>query len=122
MLVILAAACGSPQTIRVTGIQLGRSLNADNTVADPTTGFAPNDTVCLSVLTTGKGTATISVRWMYAGRVVDEPKKQVDYRDSAATDFRLQSAGGFPAGDYTAEVFFNGESAGKRSFKVGSGR
>lgn len=117
LLVICLAGCGSGQ-LRITGIQLGRSLNADNTVAHPTTSFAPGDTVCLSVQTTGVGSGTFSVRWTYAGRVVDEPKKQVSYRDSAATDFQLQSAAGFPPGDYKAEVFLDGKPVGEKEFHV----
>jgi hypothetical protein len=111
------AACGSGH-LRVTGIQLGRSLNADNTVAHPTTSFSPNDTICLSVQTAGVGSGTFSVRWKYGEHVVDEPKKQVSYRDVAATDFQLQSPAGFPAGDYTAEVFLDGQSLGTKEFHV----
>jgi len=111
-----SVACGSG--LRVTAIQLGRSVNADSTVANHTTTFAPTDTVYLSVLTAGVGSGTISVRWMYSGRVVDEPKKQVSYRDVAATEFRLQSAGRFPPGEYTAEVFLDGQSVGTKTFHV----
>ncbi len=52
------------------------------------------------------------------GRVVGEPKKQVSYRDDAATEFHLQSANGFPPGEYTVEAFFNGQSVGTRNFRV----
>ncbi len=112
------AACGSGQPLRVTSIQLGRSVNADHTVSSFTTTFSPDESVYLSVLTTGVGSGTISVRWTYAGRVIDEPKKEVSYRIDGATDFRLQSAGGFPEGDYTAEIFLNGQPAGTRTFRV----
>jgi hypothetical protein len=112
------SGCGSGQPLHVTSIQLGRSLNADGTVSSFTTTFAPGDTVYISVATAGVGDGTISVRWMYGGRVIDEPKKQVSYRIVASTDFRLLSAAGFPPGDYTAEVFLNGQSAGIRPFRV----
>jgi len=110
--------CGSGQALRVTSIQLGRSLNADSTVAGHTTRFAPGDSVYVSVLTAGGGSGTIGVRWMYAGRVLGEPKKQVSYRDVAATEFQLQSAGGFPPGDYTVEAFLDEQSVGTREFRV----
>ena len=110
--------CGWGQTLHVSAIQLGRSVNPDSTVASFTTRFVPDDSVYLSVLTGGAGSGTISVRWTYAGRVIDEPKKQVSYRAEAVTDFRLQSSTGFPEGDYTAEVFLNGQSAGTRPFRV----
>jgi hypothetical protein len=118
LLVACAAACGSPQTLRVTEIQIGRSLNVDNSVRESATRFKPHDSVYLSVLTHGSGSGTLSVKWTYAGRVLDEPKKQISYKDAAATDFALQSAGGFPEGQYTAEVFFNGQSVGTRTFRV----
>jgi len=97
-------------------------VNADHTVSSFTTTFTPDETVYLSVLTTGVGTGTIAVRWRYAGRVIDEPKKEVSYRIDAATDFRLQSAAGFPPGEYTAEVLLNGQSAGTRTFSVAKQR
>jgi hypothetical protein len=115
------AACGSPQTLRVTAIQLGRSLNTDNSVGESVTSFGPRDNVYVSVLTAGSGSGIISVRWTYSGRVIDEPKKQVSYKDAAATDFTLQSAGGFPPGQYSAEVFLDGQSAGTRTFRVEPG-
>jgi hypothetical protein len=111
-------ACGSGQPLHVSQIQLGRSLNADHTVSKFTTTFMPDETVYLSVHTSGVGSGTISVRWTYAGRVIDEPKKDVSYRIDAATEFRLQSPAGFPPGDYNAEVFLNGQSVGTRPFSV----
>jgi hypothetical protein len=122
VLLTCLAGCGSGQTLHVTTIQLGRALNPDATVASFTTRFAPDESVYLSVLTGGAGSATISVRWTYAGRVIDEPKKQVSYRMDAATEFRLQSTTGFPEGDYTAEVFVNGQTAGTRTFRVEKAR
>jgi len=112
------AACGSGQPLHVTTIQLGRGLNEDHTVSTFTTTFMPDDTIYLSVHTSGVGSGTISVRWTYVGRVIDEPKKEVSYRIDAATDFRLLSPAGFPPGDYAAEVFLNGQSAGTRTFSV----
>jgi hypothetical protein len=116
--VLTLIGCGSNRTLPVTAIQLGRSLNSDSTVSGFTTTFKPDDTIYLSVLTGGSGSGTIRVRWKYGDRVIDEPKKQVSYHMAAATDFRLQSPGGFPAGDYTAEVFVNDQSVGTRAFRV----
>ena len=116
LLLIMLAACASD--IRVSTLQLGRSVNADNTVAHHTTVFKPDETVYLSVLTAGIGSGEISVRWIYEGRVMGEPKKRVSYRGNAVTEFHLQNAGGFPPGNYSVEVFFNGQPAGSRTFRV----
>ena len=115
---ICILACGSGESLRVTSIQLGRALNADGTVAGHTTTFGSSDTVYVSVLTSGVGSGTISVRWTYRGRVLGEPKREVSYRDVAATDFNLQSSGGFPPGEYTVEAFLDGQPVGTRDFRV----
>jgi hypothetical protein len=116
ILVASFASCGSG--LRVTTVQLGRSLNADNTVANHTTSFLPNDTVYVAITTAGAGSGVISVRWLYRGQVVGEPKRQVSYHDVATTEFHLQSADGFPVGDYTVEVSLNGQPVGTRAFRV----
>ena len=118
ILFVWLAGCGSGQPLRVTTIQLGRSLNPDNTVASFTTVFTPTDTIYLSAVTTGVGSAKLGVRWTYAGQVIGNPEKQVASRTDAVTEFHLQSPGGFPPGDYTAEVLLNGHSAGIRPFRV----
>jgi hypothetical protein len=117
-LLAVVAGCGSGEPLRVTAIQLGRSLNTDNTVAGFTTRFAPQDTVYVSVVTAGAGSATIGARWTYAGRVVDEPKQKVSYTDVAATEFHLKTAAALPPGDYTVDLFLDGQSVGTRPFKV----
>ena len=122
VLLVLACACQTRQTLRVTDIQLGRSLNADNSVGDQAIAFTPHDTIYVSVLTAGRGRGTIGVRWSLAGRVLDEPKKQVSYSDAAATSFELQSGSGFPPADYTVEVFLDGQPVGSRKFKVAASR
>jgi hypothetical protein len=111
------AACES-RPLQIASIQLGRSLNPDRSVAKFTTVFAPDDTIYLSVLTTGGGSGTLSVRWMYGEKVLGEPKKRVADQDLAATDFPLQSAAGFPPGEYSVEVFLEGKSVGTKTFRV----
>lgn len=113
-----AAACGPSEPLRVETIQLGRALNPDNSVASHTTLFKPTETVYVSILTPQPGYGTFTARWMYGSTVVDEPSKEVTYRGPAATEFHLQATGGFPPGDYSVEVLLNGESVGKRSFRV----
>ena len=110
----LLAGCGSD--LKVSTVQLGRSLNADGSVASHTTRFTPNETIYASVLTTGAGKGLIKVRWTYSGKVMGEPTKEV--RGAAATEFHLQSAGGLPPGDYAVEAFLDGVPAGTRDFRV----
>jgi hypothetical protein len=114
----LLCACGPRDPLRLDTIQLGRSLNPDNSVAVHATTFSPSDTVYVSVLTAAAGRGTVGVKWTYQGRVVDEREREVSYREPAATEFHLVPAGGLPAGAYTVEVFLDGQPAGSRNFRV----
>jgi hypothetical protein len=116
LVAICLSACGSG--LRVTAVQLGRSLNADGTVASHTTTFGRKDTVYLSVVTAGVGSGTMSVRWTYGNQVVSQGTRKVSYHDVAATEFHLQSADGFPLGDYAVEAFLDGQSIGKKTFRI----
>ena len=118
MLLASVAACGGSRPLQITTIQLGRSLNADHSVSEFTTVFAPDDTIHLSVLTSGGGSGTIGVRWTYRGTLVGESQQRVEGRDFAATNFPLRSAAGFPVGDYNVEIFVDGKAVGTRPFKV----
>ena len=109
--------CGG-STLRVTGVQVGRSLNADNSIAVHTNRFRSGDTMHAAVITEGRGSATIKARWTYIGRVVNETEQKVSYTDHAATEFHIQSSGGFPPGDYKLEIFVNGEPFESRNLRV----
>lgn len=116
VIVLLAGLAACESNLRVTTIQVGRALNADQTVSAHTTTFSPNQTIYVSVQVAGAGSGTVGVRWTYLDRVVGEPKKEIT--GAGATEFHLQNAGGFPVGDYKVEAFLNGVSAGTRTFQV----
>jgi hypothetical protein len=116
---LITAAC-SDAPLQLANIQTGRSLNPDRSIASITTLFKPNETIYVSIQTTGEAPGSIGVKWMYQGRVVDEPVKQVDYDGPASTEFHMQNSGGFPEGDYNVDIFINGQQVGSRAFKVGS--
>ena len=118
MAVLLTAAACSDAPMQLSNIQTGRSLNQDGSVASISTLFKPNETIYVSVQTTGDAPGTIGVKWMYQGRVIDEPTKQVDPSGPTSTSFQLQNAARFPEGDYAVEIFINGEQVGSRTFKV----
>jgi hypothetical protein len=112
------AGCGPTDPLQLNTIQLGRSLNPDSSIAEHTTSFRKNDTVYVAVLTSAPGRGTIRVRWTFGGQLIDEPQREVAYRDAAATSFHLVNSGGFPPGNYSVEVFIDGESVGTRNFRV----
>jgi hypothetical protein len=114
---VAASAC-SREPLKVTNIQVGRSLNSDHSVGAHTAQFKPTDTIYVAVLTGASGAGKISARWTYAGRPVSEETKDVSYQGEAATEFHIQNSGGFPAGDYKVEVLLDGQSVGIRDFRV----
>src|SRR5688572_23773223 len=115
---LTAAAACSDAPLELANIQTGRSLNQDGSVASISTQFKPNETIYTSVQTTGSAPGTISVQWKYQGRVIDEPSKQVDPSGPVSTSFQLQNAARFPEGDYTVDIFINGQHVGSRNFRV----
>ena len=112
-----AVAC-SDAPMELANIQTGRSLNQDGSIAAISTQFKPNETIYVSVQTTGSAPGTIGVQWKYQGRVIDEPTKQVDPSGPASTSFQLQNSARFPVGDYSVDIFINGQQVGSRNFRV----
>ena len=126
---LLAAApfgCSAPKPaaqtgVKVTQIDVGRSIAADKTIAEKTDSFRPADTFYVSVETDGSGpSATLTARWTYQdGQVVDESGQNIAPTGRATvTEFHLSKPDGWPAGGYKVEVLLNGVSAGAREFKV----
>ncbi|MGH9254619.1 MAG: hypothetical protein ACRD3C_08625 [Vicinamibacterales bacterium] len=114
----ISIACGPSEPLRIATLQLGRSLNPDNSVGAHTTRFKPDDTVYVSLLSDDPGFGTIRVRWLLNGQVVSEATRDVSYTRAAATEFHLQNSGGFPHGTYRVEILINGQPAGTREFRV----
>ena len=107
--------------VKVTQIDVGRSVTGDKTIADKTDSFQPADTFYVSVKTDGTApSATLTARWTYQdGQVVDESTQSIaPTAGAAATEFHLAKPDGWPAGTYKVEVLLNGASAGTREFKV----
>jgi hypothetical protein len=130
---VLSAACtrssdnsGSTGTtgtgvgVRVSQIDMGRSLNADKTINDSTDSFQPNDTIYASIVTEGTAaTATLKARWTYQeGQVVNESTQTIAPTGNARTEFHISKPDGWPPGKYTLEVLLNGSSAGTRDVEV----
>ena len=117
LVVTVVAACNT-EPLKITTIQLGKTLNSDNSVGTHATTFKPRDTVYASVLTPSSGSGTIETRWYYGSSKVSEMKKEVSYHGEAATEFRFHNTAGLPPGPYRVEVLLDGQMAGERTFRV----
>ena len=72
----------------------------------------------MSALNGSRGDGTIRVRWYFGTQLLSDREKQVSFKGAGATEFNMQSAAGFPPGDYSVEVEVDGRSVGKRNFTV----
>jgi hypothetical protein len=110
----------TPQSVRVTEVDLGRSLNADKTIGDKTDSFRPADTIYAAVVTEGSAaTAALKTRWTYQdGQLVDESVRTIAPSGKATTEFHISKPDGWPPGKYKVEVFLDGASAGTKNFEI----
>jgi hypothetical protein len=103
----------------VADIALGRHLDASKRIADPTSEFAPKDTVFATVHTTGDRTMKLTARWIYQdGQVVDERSETISPRGDAYTEFHIVKPTGWPAGKYTLHLLLDGAEAQTKDFTV----
>jgi hypothetical protein len=118
LLVLVLAGCGPSEPLVIRAVQVGRSLNSDNSVGALTTRFEPEDTVYVSVLTSEPGSSTLTAKWYYQGVLINESSQEGSYRNAAATEFHLLNTSGFPPGAYRVEILIDGELAETRTFTV----
>ena len=113
-------ASPSTQGVQVARVELGTSLANDNTVANKTDSFLPNQTIYASVVTNGSApSAELKTRFTYQdGQVVDESTRTIAPSGQAVTEFHVSKPDGFPVGKYKVEVFVNGTSAATKEFEV----
>lgn len=106
--------------LKVTDIEVGRSLDAEKKVSDKTDSFKPTETIYVSVVTDGTSPgARLAAHWTYQdGQVVKHDETSIAPSGKAVTEFHIAKPSGWPVGDYKVEVMLDGASAGSRTFKV----
>ena len=132
LVAVLSAACtkssenpGTTGTtgvgVRVSHIDMGRSLNADKTISDKSDSFKANDTIYGSIATVGTAaTATLKARWTYQdGQAVNESTQTIAPTGDSRTEFHISKPDGWPKGTYKVEILLDGTSASSATFRVG---
>lgn len=114
-----AATTPATSTVRVADIDVGRAMS-DARITDKTDNPKANDTVYVSVHTTGSSpSATVMARWTFQdGQVVQESSQSIAPTGDAYTEFHISKPGGLPKGKYKVEVFLDNQSAGTKEFEV----
>ena len=110
------------QAIRVTEVDLGRSVSTDGRINDnmETDEFRPADTIYASVATDGTASGSaLSARWTFEdGQVVDESSLNISPTGPAITEFHISKPNGFPKGKYKVEIKLNGQTVETKDFEV----
>lgn len=106
--------------LRVTEVDLGRTIDADRRVSDETDDFEATDTVYVSVDTDGTASgATLTARWTFEdGQVVDESTQNLSSTGPTVTEFHISMPDGLPAGEYQVEILLDGRSVETEEFEV----
>lgn len=108
--------------IRVTDIDLGRSMAGDTAIADKTTDFRPNDTIHAVVRHEGAASgATLTARWTFQdGQTVEEKSETISPTGTRTdyTHFMIRKPSGWPKGKYTLHVLLNGNEVQTKDFEV----
>ena len=119
-----AAAPAPPPPAMVTTIETGKHIDANKRIVDTASTFAPRDTIYVSVVTSNAMASTMlkTVVTFQSGQVVDSSSQAVaaplTTGGTSVTEFHLVKPGGWPTGDYTVEVWLDGQSAGTRTLTV----
>jgi len=106
--------------IRVSDIQVGKSVGSDKKVANQTTTFGVRDTMFVAVVTDGAGKdAKLATKWTYNGKTVKEDSQTISPTGgTTVTNFQIDKKTAWPKGKYTVEVMLNGTSAGTKDIEV----
>ena len=107
--------------VRLSDIQVGKSVGTDKKVGNQTTSFGVRDTMFVAVVTEGAAKdAKLTTKWTYNGKqVVKELNETVSTTGGeAVTDFHVEKKTAWPKGKYQVEVLLNGVSAGTKDLEV----
>jgi hypothetical protein len=109
---------------KVTGADLGKGIQPDNTVQTATTTFGPKDTIYLSVASEGmpQPRAVLAVKWTYGTKDTLVNEETVNVIPPSAkpmhTEFHIAKPSGWPGGDYKVALTVDGQPALTKTFTV----
>jgi hypothetical protein len=112
----------APAGITVSSVTAGKAVGADKKITAPTESFSKDDTMYVSIDTTGSGTAKLDAKWTYRKgdqvALVKEETMTINASGPATNEFHVSKPDGWPAGDYEVEVILDGKPAGSKKLTV----
>ena len=109
-----------PVPFRIVSVDLGKRLDADKKVVEPSAIFGIRDTVYVSIASEGSANSvTLRALWMFEdGQKVADDAQALAPTGPAQTEFHIMKATPWPKGKYTVEVFSDTTSFAKKEFMV----
>jgi hypothetical protein len=116
-----AAAPAPPsKDLEIAAVMIGKRIGQNNLITEPTFQFAPQDTVYVSVGTTGvPDSATLAAVWHFqSGKMVDSTARTIQPKGPENTEFHVANPKGWPVGTYKVTIYADGDSVDARTFAV----
>lgn len=113
-------ATPAPRGVTYEGAQLGTAVGGDKSITNATNDFGPNDTIYVSIETSGTSSSTtLAARWTYEdGQEVDRTETSIAPNGPEHTEFHISKPDGWPAGEYQVEILLDGRSVDTLDFEV----
>jgi hypothetical protein len=110
----------APAPFRVVSVDLGKAIDTNKRVAQPTATFAATDTIYASVVSDGSApSVALKARWTFEdGQLVNEGAQAIAPRGPIATEFHIAKASGWPTGKYKVEISADGTVVSTKEFVV----
>ena len=106
--------------LEVAGVMIGKRIGENNLITEPTFQFAPQDTVYVSIATTGQpDSAVLSTVWLaQTGQTIDSSSRTIKPQGPENTEFHVTQPKGWKVGTYQVTVYADGDSVDARTFAV----
>ncbi len=113
-------AAPESRELEVASVMIGKRIGENNLITEPTFQFAPQDTVYVSVATTGvPDSASLMAVWQFqTGQTVDSTSRTIQPQGPENTEFHVSRPKGWQAGTYRVTIYADGDSVEARTFAV----
>jgi hypothetical protein len=115
-----AAAAPVSTEFDVASVMIGKRIGDNNLITEPTFQFLPQDTVYVSVGTTGvTDSTTLTAVWHFqTGQTIDSTARTISTEGPQNTEFHVSREKGWQVGTYKVTLYADGDSVDARTFAV----
>jgi len=108
-----------PVELKVSNVMIGKRIGSGNHITEPTFQFAPQETVYVSVGTSGsKGPDHVTAAWRFQTGEILQQSSQPIPKAGENTAFQMSKPKGLKVGTYKVVVFLGDDSVDAKVFVV----